>query len=152
RDKGWYLRSDIIWSKPNPMPESVTDRPTKAHEYLFLLAKSKRYYYDADAIKEPYAPESEERYRYAFGGAKSEQMTAQAADGVGSRTHPIGMRPYKGQATKDYDAAGAQNPSDTKRRILDSMENGVGRNKRTVWTVNTMPYDGAHFATFPEKL
>ncbi|EQD72304.1 cytosine methyltransferase, partial [mine drainage metagenome] len=50
---GWYLRSDIIWHKPNPMPESVTDRPTKAHEYLFLLAKSERYYYDAEAIREP---------------------------------------------------------------------------------------------------
>jgi hypothetical protein len=59
RADGWYLRSDIIWSKPNPMPESVTDRPTKAHEYLFLLSKSARYFYDADAIREPHTSEAE---------------------------------------------------------------------------------------------
>lgn len=144
---GWYLRSDIIWSKPNPMPESVTDRPTKAHEYIFLLTKSARYYYNADAIKEPYAPDSEARYRYAFGGAKNEQLVK---DGIVIK--PIGMREYKGQATKDYNSAGAQNPSDTKRRVLESMEDGAGRNKRSVWTINTQSYDGAHFATFPEAL
>src|SRR5690606_22459687 len=59
---GWYLRSDIIWAKPNPMPESVRDRPTKAHEYVFLLSKSERYYYDADAIKEPLATDPSENY------------------------------------------------------------------------------------------
>jgi len=66
RDDGWYLRSDIIWSKPNPMPESVTDRPTKAHEYLFLLSKSARYFYDADAIREGYTESSLSRYEYDF--------------------------------------------------------------------------------------
>jgi DNA modification methylase len=66
---GWYLRSDIIWSKPNPMPESVTDRPTKAHEYVFLLTKSRKYYYDADAIREANKPESEERYKYSLDGS-----------------------------------------------------------------------------------
>ena len=66
RDDGWYLRSDIIWSKPNPMPESVTDRPTKAHEYLFLFSKRARYYYDADAIREPVLVESIERTKYGF--------------------------------------------------------------------------------------
>lgn len=152
RDDGWYLRSDVIWHKPNPMPESVTDRPTKSHEYVFLLAKSDSYFYDADAIKEPYEPESFERYKYAFGGAKNIQLAADNVEGIGRRTSVIGMRPYRGQATKDYDSAGAQNPSDTKRRILDSMENGAGRNKRTVWTINTQPYEGAHFATFPEAL
>src|SRR3954447_5990704 len=59
RADGWYLRSDIIWAKPNPMPESVTDRPTKAHEYLFLLSKSPRYFYDADAIRDPVSPASD---------------------------------------------------------------------------------------------
>jgi DNA modification methylase len=73
---GWWLRSDIIWSKPNPMPESVTDRPTKAHEYVFLLAKSARYYYDAAAIQEPMAPASAGRYAYAFGGVKNETLKA----------------------------------------------------------------------------
>ena len=66
---GWYLRSDIIWSKPNPMPESATDRPTKAHEYVFLMTKSPRYYYDADAIREANKPESEERYKYSLDGS-----------------------------------------------------------------------------------
>lgn len=143
---GWILRSDIVWAKPNPMPESVTDRPTRAHEFIFLMVKSKTYYYNADAIKEPYA----------------ESTLKQARDG------------YKGRAKKDYVAAGAQNPSDTKRRIIESVrkneqsgyprkvgfndrydENpniGAGRNKRDVWTITTQPFKGAHFATFPEKL
>jgi DNA modification methylase len=78
RDDGWYLRSDVIWAKPNPMPESVTDRPTKAHEYLFLLAKSERYYYDAEAIKEPLAaPEKNGRsgtvsLRYSEGSGRGD--------------------------------------------------------------------------------
>lgn len=143
---GWYLRSDIIWSKPNPMPESVQDRPTKAHEYLFLLAKSERYYYDAAAIREPYAASTLTQFD----------------------------RPYTGEATKDYASSGVQNPSDIKRRITDKQR-GHGRrhagfndrwdampkneqqsrgtrNKRSVWQVATMPYAGAHFATMPEKL
>lgn len=73
---GWWLRSDIIWSKPNPMPESIRDRPTRAHEYIFLLSKSKRYYYDADAIAEPISEASRARYKYAFGGAKNEALKA----------------------------------------------------------------------------
>ena len=68
---GWWLRSDIVWNKPNPMPESVLDRPTRSHEYIFLLAKSATYYYDADAIREPMAEASESRYAYAFGGPKN---------------------------------------------------------------------------------
>jgi DNA modification methylase len=120
---GWYLRSDIIWHKPNPMPESVTDRPTKAHEYLFLLAKSERYFYDAEAIRESMAEGSAERYAYAFGGAKSEALAEANKDGIGVRTRPIGDR-----------------------------EPGAGRNKRSVWTVTTVPFKGAHFAVFPPKL
>ncbi len=123
QEAGWYLRSDIIWSKPNPMPESVTDRPTKAHEYLFLLSKSQRYYYDAEAIKEGLAPETESRYSYAFGGAKSEALVEANKSGVGQRTRVVGER-----------------------------ETPTGRNKRTVWTVPTAPFPGAHFATFPPKL
>jgi DNA modification methylase len=145
RADGWYLRSDIIWAKPNPMPESVQDRPTKAHEYLFLLSKSPRYYYDAAAIREPYAPSTLPQFKAA----------------------------YTGEATKAYEGTGAQNASDVKRRIVDKQR-GHGRrhagfndrwdamerdeqiaggaNKRTVWTIATQPYAGAHFATFPEAL
>jgi DNA modification methylase len=145
RADGWYLRSDIIWSKPNPMPESVTDRPTKAHEYIFLLSKSRAYFYDAAAIREPYAASTLVQFE----------------------------QPYEGQATKDYAAAGVQNPSAIKRRITDKQR-GHGRrhagfndrwdgmeraeqlqggaNKRSVWAVATHPYPDAHFATFPEAL
>ncbi len=110
RADGWYLRSDIIWSKPNPMPESVTDRPTKAHEYLFLLAKSQTYYYDADVIAEP------TQGRERFGNSRA-------------LTH--------------------EDRNDCDRR--DMTENWT-RNKRSVWTIPTMPYAGAHFATMPEAL
>jgi DNA modification methylase len=112
---GWYLRSDIIWAKPNPMPESVTDRPTKSHEYLFLLSKSAEYFYDAEAIREPNSnPElSECRIDWR-------------------------ERPNNGEW-----------PAGTGGRMGSVKE---GRNKRSVWTVATQPYDGAHFATFPPDL
>lgn len=145
REAGWYLRADIIWNKPNPMPESVQDRPTKAHEYVFLLTKSPRYYYDAAAIREPFAPST----MRDFGAV------------------------YESDGTKDYAAAGVQNPSAIKKRIKDKqrqgnrryagfndrwdeMERGEqqanGANKRSVWTIATSPYPDAHFATFPEAL
>jgi DNA modification methylase len=132
RADGWYLRSDIIWAKPNPMPESVTDRPTKAHEYLFLLTKRERYFYDAAAIAEP--------------------VSAAMLDQIDQGYDRLGL--------KDYEAAGVQNPSSVKARIIANARTRVGgftvegitRNRRTVWTVNTMPYAGAHFATMPEKL
>lgn len=116
---GWYLRQDIIWHKPNPMPESVTDRCTKSHEYIFLLVKSKRYYFDNMAIKEP---------------AKS--------------GNDLGILRSKRQARLNH-------PSIIKRQEqgVDSRIAGTGfRNKRSVWTVKTKPFKGAHFATFPENL
>jgi DNA modification methylase len=115
RSDGWYLRQDIIWHKPNPMPESVQDRCTKAHEYIFLLSKSQKYYYDAEAIKEPANSKSE---GIRFGGNK-----------YGDSNDP--KRATKsGNVRKEYDKA----------------------NKRSVWTVTTKPYEGAHFAVFPEEL
>jgi DNA modification methylase len=120
---GWYLRSDIIWAKPNPMPESVTDRPTKAHEYLFLMSKSKRYYYDAKVIAEPLAEASVERYGYAFGGAKTEALIEANRNGVGQRT-----------------------------RVLGERETPSSRNRRSVWTIPPKPFKGAHFAVMPEAL
>lgn len=124
---GWYLRADIIWSKPNPMPESVTDRPTKAHEYLFLLAKSERYYYDANAIREAHKPESLVRYEYGLN-------VSAPADGY-------------------VNAAGSANPRAIGHcvKMADNI-NPLGRNRRSVWQVPTMPYSGAHFATMPEAL
>jgi DNA modification methylase len=116
RADGWYLRSDIIWSKANPMPESVTDRPTKAHEYLFLMSKSARYYYDADAIREA-SITNDHRRPYMSPGARS----------LDGRESWRGGEPRNGD---DFTA----------------------RNRRTVWTIPTAPYSGAHFATFPPAL
>jgi DNA modification methylase len=122
---GWYLRSDIIWSKPNPMPESVQDRPTKAHEYIFLLTKNARYYYDADAIREPMSEATKERDKHGFSGAFKGQM----------RGSPNESRWQDGR------------PIDT-----PTFYSAQGRNKRSVWEITTQPYPEAHFATFPEKL
>ena len=121
---GWYLRSDIIWHKPNVMPESIRDRPTKSHEYLFLLSKNKKYYYDQDAIREPQDPKSLERMKHSW-------------DGNSNRGYPGGsqnnIKKYMGKSDEEI----AQLP---------------GRNKRTVWTINNHGYSGAHFATFPLAL
>ena len=124
RADGWYLRSDIIWAKPNPMPESVTDRPTKAHEYLFLLSKSERYFYDADAIREAGTgvPWNSARSTLAANGVKNVAL------------NKSGQRITAGADT---------HPDDVDR---------TGRNRRTVWTIPTEPYPGSHFATFPTAL
>ena len=119
RADGWYLRSDIIWAKPNPMPESVTDRPTKAHEYVFLLSKSPRYYFDQDAVREPNADPTRKHY----GG------------GVG---FAIPVQPNDSRALRNDG--------------LLKYEFSEGRNIRSVWTIPTQPFKGAHFATFPERL
>ena len=121
RADGWYLRQDIIWHKPNPMPESVRDRCTKAHEYIFLLSKSERYFYDHEASKEPAVsekPAGNKRHKYA-----------------------------------DAYSAGTSEEHRTKAGLLALT--GVEwetRNRRSVWTVATRPYKGAHFATFPPAL
>ena len=134
RADGWYLRSDIIWHKPNPMPESVTDRPTKAHEYLFLLSKSPTYYYDYEAIKEPVSSVQPPR---RFGRREYEQ--AQSEKGYqGAR----GVAVATGQGTMN--SAGNHFG-----RVFGGHET---RNKRSVWTVPVSPYSGAHFATYPLDL
>jgi DNA modification methylase len=113
RNDGWYLRQDIIWHKPNPMPESVTDRCTKSHEYIFLLSKSKTYYYDAESIKEP---------------VKQDWGTRDRTNGK-YHNAGTGLNPHTG-LQKSYEKA----------------------NKRSVWSVTTKPFHGAHFATFPPDL
>lgn len=123
QDDGWYLRQDIIWQKPNLMPENIRDRCSKSHEYIFLMSKNPKYYFDQASIREPSVdPEgSRKRYMSAFGGAKSRAPVG--TSGIDTRTKPVGMRQFDGM-----------------------------RNKRTVWTVKTKPYKGAHFATFPPDL
>jgi len=109
RDDSWFLRSDIIWHKPNPMPESVTDRPTSAHEHVFLLTKRERYFYDADAVREDYAPASAERYAYAFkADIPSTQATKNPSLGAGViQQNPAGrnVRNVWTIATKSYSGA-----------------------------------------------
>lgn len=124
----WYLRSDIIWAKPNPMPESVTDRCTKSHEYLFLLTKSARYYYDALAIAEPLVESSLKRYQHAVDN--NEQFD-----------------PSRHKHTN-----GVQSPMELLTRAAAGVLERGTRNRRSVWTVPTDPYSEAHFATFPPDL
>jgi len=114
----WYLRQDIIWHKPNPMPESVTDRCTKSHEYIFLLSKSPQYYYDHEAVKEPVSQSTVARL---------------SQQGLASQT---GSARVPGKTNGNMKAVGG----------------GESRNKRSVWTVTTKPFKGAHFATFPPDL
>jgi len=129
---GWYLRSDIIWSKPNPMPESVTDRPTKAHEYVFLLTKAARYWYDADAVKEAHTKTGTPAH-----------LTGGRGERAGTRE---GLRGAVVGRNRDFEQHGHQVGHSGEAYPIN------GRNKRTVWTIATQPYPGAHFATFPEKL
>ena len=124
RADGWYLRQDIIWHKPNPIPESVKDRCTKAHEYIFLLSKSAKYYYDNEAVKEPAVEGTD------LGVLRSNK----AAYGQG----PTDIKTINKRLAICPDSR-LGNPSGT-------------RNKRDVWTVTTSPYRGAHYATFPPKL
>lgn len=122
RADGWYLRQDIIWQKPNAMPESVKDRCTKSHEYIFLMSKAERYYFDAAAISEP---------------VTSSKGNAKTFRGGGAYT---GGRSHDNSAQVERESHGNQE-NQTGRR-----------NKRDVWSISTKGYAGAHFATFPEKL
>ena len=121
RADGWYLRQDIIWHKPNPMPESVRDRCTKAHEYLFLLSKHERYFFDSKAMKEP----------------------AVSKKPAGNKHHKYADAYKTGTSEEHRTKAGLL--------ALTGVE-WERRNRRSVWTVPTMPYKGAHFATFPPAL
>lgn len=132
---GWILRQDIVWSKPNPMPESVTDRCTRAHEYIFMLTKRERYYYDNDAIKEPAI------YAGLTGQDESGYKDAQAFNGKRAKTDK-----RRGHVKRH---AGFNERWDA--MTLKEQCSGM-RNKRSVWTVATRPYSGAHFATFPPDL
>lgn len=136
---GWYLRSDIIWHKPNPMPESVQDRPTKSHEYLFLLSKSERYYYDNDAIKEPGIYSVDERK----GRARDEHKSALSKERNGIRPQVDKQRGHQ----RRHDGFNEKWDAMSKEEQCSLM-----RNKRDVWTVATVPYPGSHFATFPVAL
>ena len=125
QDAGWYIRSEIIWHKPNPMPESVKDRPTSCHEKIWLITKNKKYYYDADAIKEPTTEATKQRMKSGWNGNQK----------------------------KDYASGEEQNHLSNYFGSDKSKENALkGRNKRNVWKITTKPFKEAHFATFPKDL
>lgn len=119
---GWWLRDEIIWHKPNPMPVSVTDRTTPAHEMVYMFSKPARYHYDMDAVKETADEKSASRYKYAFSGVPEGAVVC-PGDDQGQRTRPKGMKEFDGK-----------------------------RQPRSVWTVTPKPFKGAHFATFPPAL
>jgi DNA modification methylase len=136
RADGWYLRQDIIWHKPNPMPESVRDRCTKAHEYIFLLSKSPKYYFDSEAMKEP------AKYPFDNRGARADSRAGTSMNSVGGKT---GIR-FGGNKYGDSD-----DPKHSTKSGNEYVATGT-RNKRSVWSVTTRPFKGAHFATFPPAL
>ena len=139
---GWYLRQDIIWHKPNPMPESVTDRCTKAHEYIFLLSKSAKYYFDNEAIKEPLAASSVTRL------SQPNLENQKGSDRVPGKTNG-NMKAVRFGGNK----YGDDDSKESRTKSGNEWENKSGtRNRRSVWTVTTKPYKGAHFATFPPDL
>lgn len=186
---GWYLRQDIIWNKPNPMPESVRDRCTKAHEYIFLLTKSPTYYYDADSISETVSDTSIARWSQTGidGQAGSNRVpgkTNGAMKAVGGMRRPQAIRAVElakehglteehiaairsvgisdaGKAKVTTNGAGKNDPrvqslADEAKAVLGGYYRefliSERRNKRSVWTVTTKPFKGAHFATFPPDL
>ena len=181
---GWYLRSDIIWEKRNPMPESVRDRPTKAHEYIFLLSKSATYYYDADAIKEPCSPDTHARYargrgdnhKWADGGPGNQTIATNRPGSLFARPpEHVAPRDRRGRNSRMNISRDAQHPHEANGKARAPGVNpkcaapGSGikqnssfsaavkdivpyRNKRTVWTIATKSFSGAHFATFPPAL
>ena len=151
RSDGWYLRQDIIWNKPNPMPESVTDRCTKAHEYIFLLSKSKTYYYDQDAIREPYAESSLPR---ALRGTSENNKWVEGAPGSTAHTISQPRKNVRKQFEKEHGGGGSGLKGHSGYKAADGrlLINPLGRNKWSVWEVPTVAYKEAHFATFPPDL
>lgn len=138
---GWYVRQDIIWNKPNAMPESVRDRCTKSHEYIFLLSKSEKYYFDYEAIREP-----------AVGFDNRPPAGSRGTETPNSRRRKGNAKTFRGGGV--YTGGQSfKNSEKTERESHGNTENETGlRNRRSVWNVATQGYSKAHFATFPEKL
>lgn len=165
RSAGWYLRQDIIWHKPNPMPESVTDRCTKSHEYIFLLSKSPKYYYDSDAIRTPVKDSTVQRMMQQIEKQEGSDRVPGKTNGKmkavgpgrkpapqdnkgGNQGSEIGIKAYSHRGTGDKKLTGHSANFDAEGNLI-----GDGfANKKSVWTVTTKPFKEAHFATFPQDL
>jgi DNA modification methylase len=133
QEDGWWCRSVIIWSKSNPMPESVKDRPTESHEYILMLTKSAKYYWDMEAVREPY----------------TEPLNRWGGNDVRNSSHKY-IDSYEQDG--DNSGIGAFGKTSMLRAGAKTRPDPAGRNLRTVWEINTQPYPEAHFATFPEKI
>ena len=151
QDDGWWVREAIIWSKPNPMPESVTDRCTKAHEYVFLLSKSERYYYDQEAIAEPAVAERGPGNKSLMGLTEYLSGSEKHRTKAGLVAYSERQREKRKTPSGTYSEDSGRNDGNRHPSGGYVTENG-NRNKRSVWTVATQPYSEAHFATFPPAL
>lgn len=165
RANGWYLRQDIIWNKPNPMPESVTDRCTKSHEYIFLMSKSQKYFYDIDSIRTPVKDSTVQRMMQQIEDQKGSERVPGKTNGTmkavgpgrkpapqdnrgGNQGSVTGIKAYSHRGTGDKKLTGHSGNFDGDGNLIgDGMAN-----KKSVWTVTTKPFKEAHFATFPEDL
>lgn len=182
QDAGWWLRQDIIWHKPNPMPESIKDRCTKAHEYVFLMSKSERYYFDQGAIRTPLSAETKAqsfdtmdfkaRDKYKMpdgwntgpGGHGSFHPEGREAGAPPARGTGVGWGYAEGEpkprttskrnsfARETKNTAGDHGQKAQHRPERDEVHYANSANKRSVWTVATEAYPGSHFATFPRAL
>lgn len=160
QDAGWYLRQDIIWAKPNPMPESVRDRCTKAHEYLFLLSKSEKYFYDFDAMQEPVSGGAHARreaqglkrpgFGHGYDAVPKDRYKTPDGWATHSGAHGSFHRDGRESGRKLADPGSGIKNSASMDAALENMRST--RNRRSVWTIPTQSFDGAHFATFPEAL
>lgn len=140
RSAGWYLRQDIIWAKPNPMPESVKDRCTKAHEYIFMFSKNQKYYYDADAIKVPGKNPLDDIRRIRTATINGKSTPTDLNNGIRKADKQIGHSRRHNGFNERWD------------KMTTEEQMSFGANKRSVWTVSTKPFPEAHFATYPEEL
>ena len=149
QEDGWWVRSEIVWHKPNPMPESVFDRPSTAHEKVFLLTRSPKYFYDAEAIREPAKPASVARW-----AQNVEEQTGSTRANGGAKTNG-NMKAVGGPRAKDKQRGHSRRHAGFNER-WDAMERAEqvagGANARNVWTIATQPFSEAHFATFPSEL
>lgn len=142
RSDGWYLRQDIVWNKSNCMPESVKDRCTKSHEFIFLLSKAPKYYFDAEAISEPIAGSSTKRYLQNLEGQRGSDRQPGKSNGPMKAVLPrFGGKKY-----------GDRTEVETRTKSGKVYVPTMRRNRRDVWTVSTASFKGSHFAVFPEKL
>jgi len=152
RADGWYLRQDIIWSKPNPMPESVRDRCTKAHEYVFLMSKSQKYFYDIDAVAEPMAAASVSRLMQDVESQKGSERVPGKTNGTMKAVAKGNRKTFRGGGVYTQGQSFDNDAMPSNDSVGNEPNESGTRNKRSVWEIATQPFSEAHFATFPPAL